>query len=318
MHNTAFHARIILLIDLITHQDCTIRPHHALWSIAPRDQGNVILVRVGGYRLFERVMSVTVGVMFVTVVLTAVLLKPDWGEVVRGLVLPSVPEGGGEGLAWTVALMGGVGGTLTILCYGYWIREEGRDGPGDLSLARIDLGIGYAVTMVFGLAMVVIGSVTPVTGKGAGLVVALADRLAESLGDAGRIAFLVGAFGAVFSSLLGVWQAVPYLFADFLRVSRGSGEPVSTSSRPYRLYLYAIGLVPLLGLFASFREIQKYYAIVGALFIPLLAGVLLVMNGRRAWVGDRLRNRPLTVLVLLAAVGLFLLFGYMDILDRFG
>ena len=33
------------------------------------------------------------------------------------------------------------------------------------------------------------------------------------------------------------------------------------------------------------REVQKYYAVIGAAFIPLLALVLLVLNGRAAWVG---------------------------------
>jgi Mn2+/Fe2+ NRAMP family transporter len=278
----------------------------------------IVLVRVGGYRLFEKVMSVTVGVMFVTVVVTAVLLKPDVGAFLRGLAIPSIPEAGGEGLAWTVALMGGVGGTLTILCYGYWIREEGRDGPEDMGTARIDLAIGYTVTAVFGLAMVVIGNTIEATGKGAGLVVSLGERLAEPLGPVGCWAFLIGAFGAVFSSLLGVWQSVPYLFADFLRVGAGREGSVETTSRPYRLYLYALGLVPLAGLFFSFRAIQKYYAILGALFIPMLALALLVMNGRRDWIGERFRNRPLTGVVLLAAMGLFLYFGYIQLRRIFG
>jgi len=245
------------------------------------------------------------------------MLRPDWGDVARGLVVPSIPDGGGEGLAWTVALMGGVGGTLTILCYGYWLREEGRDGPDDVNAARIDLGVGYAVTMLFGIGMVIIGSGIEVGGKGAGLIVTLADRLQEPLGTVGRWAFLIGAFGAVFSSLLGVWQAVPYVFADFLRVTGRREGAVSTSSRAYRGYLYALAIVPLAGLFASFVTIQKFYAIIGALFIPLLALALLLLNGRRDWIGDRHRNRPLTTLVLVATLVLFLALGYFQIRKKF-
>ena len=43
-----------------------------------------------------------------------------------------------------------------------------------------------------------------------------ADTLGERLGIAARWTFLIGAWGAIFSSLLGVWQSVPYLFADTL------------------------------------------------------------------------------------------------------
>ena len=110
--------------------------------------------------------------------------------------------------------MGGIGGTVTVLCYGYWIREVDRTGKNDLRTCRIDLAVAYAVTALFGIAMVIIGSTIEIEGRGAGLLVTLSERLVENLGMAGRWIFLVGALGAVYSSLLGVWQAVPYLFAD--------------------------------------------------------------------------------------------------------
>ena len=47
--------------------------------------------------------------------------------------MPAHPAAHGEGIAWTIALIGGVGGTVTILCYGYWIREEGREDAADLA-----------------------------------------------------------------------------------------------------------------------------------------------------------------------------------------
>ena len=274
----------------------------------------LVLVLAGGFKLFERVMSITIVVMFVTVLATAVLLRPDWGQVAAGLCVPRIPKLAGQGLPWTVALMGGVGGTLTVLCYGYWIREKGRTDASAVRTCRIDLAVGYAATALFGIAMVIIGSTIQVQGKGAGLVVALADKLAGPLGPVGRWLFLVGAWGAVFSSLLGVWQAVPYVFADFwgLRRLRRDGAPedarveVDTRSRPYRVYLFLLAFVPMLGLFGGFRQVQKAYAVFGALFMPLLAVTLLVLNGRSAWIGEKLRNRPLTSAFLVATVLFFL------------
>ncbi|MGH8193313.1 MAG: Nramp family divalent metal transporter, partial [Woeseiaceae bacterium] len=67
------------------------------------------MVLIGGYRLFEIAMRVCIGAMFVTVVTTAVMLWPGTGEVVRGLFIPRIPDIGGEGLTWTVALIGGIG-----------------------------------------------------------------------------------------------------------------------------------------------------------------------------------------------------------------
>ena len=146
------------------------------------------------------------------------------------------------------------------------------------------------------------------------MIVSLADSLESSLGQTGRWLFLIGAFGAVFSSLLGVWQAAPYLFADiwdlFLKktsTGRKTGALVDRRSLPYRTYLFAIAIVPMLGLIVQFREIQKLYAIIGAAFIPMLAALLLILNGRRKWVGAS-TNRPSTVLALIV---ILLFFGWI-------
>ena len=108
------------------------------------------LVFAGGYRLFEKVMSVCIGVMFITVLATTIATGPDWSAVASGIFMPTIPQLGAGGLKWTIALMGGVGGTVTVLCYGYWIREEHREGLGELRTCRLDLLTGYLATAIFG------------------------------------------------------------------------------------------------------------------------------------------------------------------------
>ena len=268
------------------------------------------LVLRGGYRLFEKVMRVCIGIMFITVVLTALVLWPGTDEVLRGLFLPNISELRGDSLTWTVALIGGVGGTLTVLCYGYWIREEGRMGVEDLWICRVDLGSGYAMTAIFGVAMVIVGSNIRIEGAGATLLVNLADALEGPIGPVGKWMFLVGAWGAVFSSLLGVWQAVPYLFADCWGLTRPGragpqADPVDTQALPYRSYLVLLAIVPMFGLFTGFQQVQKLYTISGAMFFPFLALALLILNGRAAWVGAGFKNRPLTSIVLLGILVFF-------------
>lgn len=270
------------------------------------------LVRHGGYRLFERVMRVCIAIMFVTVLVTAVALWPGSGAVLRGLFVPSIPDAGGEGLALTVALIGGVGGTLTVLCYGYWLREERVTRTADLGRCRIDLGAGYFMTALFGVAMIIVGSSVTVDGSGAEMLVDLAASLDAELGAAGRWLFLIGTLGAVFSSLLGVWQAVPYLFADCWRLLEGrdpvnSRDTIDTRATPYRAYLAALAIVPMLGLFFSFRDVQVLYTVIGALFFPVLALGLLIFNGRSAWVGPQ-RNG---VVGAAALAGVLVLFSWM-------
>jgi Mn2+/Fe2+ NRAMP family transporter len=279
----------------------------------------VALVVCGGYRLFAKVMGVCIAVMFLVVVATAIAVGPAWSDVALSLIVPRIPRAGGEGIQWTIALMGGIGGTVTVLAYGYWIREEGRNGPGDLRICRLDLAAGYAMTALFGLAMVIIGNrIGPLEEGGATLVVELADELQATLFPAAKWAFLVGAWGAVFSSLLGVWQSVPYLFADLWQLMRPPREPsavqsVDTKSKLYRLLLVALATIPAVGLLTRFEQAQKVYAIVGALFIPLLAVALLLLNGRRGLIGPQFRNAWPVNLLLLAAVAFFLYAGWLEV-----
>jgi len=275
-----------------------------------------VLVRRGGYRAFQIAMRICIGAMFAMTVVTAVLLWPGTVEIAKGLFVPSVGQLDGQAIVWTVALIGGVGGTLTVLCYGYWLREENRTGTESLRACRLDLALSYVMTAVFGIAMVIVGTSIHVDGEGTQLLVRLSNRLGEQLGEWSRLLFLVGTFGTVFSSLLGVWQAVPYLFADCWQLLRNGTRPVpsrhgrfdtvDTRSKPYRIYLVLLATVPMIGLFTSFREVQKLYTVTGALFFPVLVVALLVANGK--WIDPAHRNKPATVLAL---VGVLALFGWM-------
>jgi Mn2+/Fe2+ NRAMP family transporter len=280
------------------------------------------LVYFGGFRLFEKVMGVCIVLMFFTVITIAILLAPDWRAILSGLLLPTIPEFGGEGLAWTVALMGGIGGTVTVLGYGYWIREEGRTTPEDLSISRIDLATGYFMTALFGLAMVIIGSHLQVEGRGASLIINLSYMLGRELGPIGQWMFLIGAWGAIFSSLLGVWQSVPYIFADLWRLIQGkngsSQQIIDIKSKSYRWYLYGLATIPMIGLWVGFAQMQKLYAIIGALFMPMLALTLLRLNGRAQWIGEQHRNRPLTTITLIFILLFFLMAGGLTVQQILG
>ncbi|MEM9064621.1 MAG: Nramp family divalent metal transporter [Planctomycetota bacterium] len=267
----------------------------------------VALVLAGGFKFFERLMALCIGFMFVAVILAAVIRLDDPLALLGGLAIPRVPEAGGDGLDWTVALAGGVGGTLTIVCYSYWMRESGRTEVEDLKRCRTDIIVAYSMTAVFGVAMLVIASGLNADGRGSVLIAGLAESLGDEIGAWARWVFLVGALGAVFSSLLGVWQSVPYVFADLVRLrppTKVIREPVSTRSLTYRIYLFWIAFTPIGGLFVTFGAIQKWYAIVGAFFIPVLGLCLVLLNNRREL--GTLRNGWMANAVLIASVGALL------------
>jgi Mn2+/Fe2+ NRAMP family transporter len=261
----------------------------------------------GSFASFERIMSALVGLMFVTVVVTAVASGPDWGAVAMGFI-PSMPATGSN---WVLAVLGGVGGTVTLLAYGYWIREQGRVSTADLANCRLDLALGNCLTGIFGIAVIILGSQLTLEGSGNALAIEMADQLAQVMGPAGKWIFLAGFWAAVFSSLLGVWQSIPYLFADFWFLTRGEKVPAAglTKTKPYRFYLIAIALLPLLFLGNPVRQIQLVYGIFAAYFLPVLAGTLILLNSRTKWVGKGFQTHWSLNAVLVGVVVLFVYLG---------
>ena len=264
-----------------------------------------LLVLFGRYRLLETLMKFFIALMFAVVLYCAFMLQPDWSRVLSGMLVPQLPEGS---VFLLLGVIGGVGGSVTLLSYGYWIRERGWTDPAQIRQVRTDLLVAYGLTGLFGVAiMIVSAGVSPQVMSGNKMVLAVAEQLGATVGDVGKWCFLIGFWGAVFSSMLGVWQGVPYLFADFVHEWRkDSGDKrIDTGSLPYRAYLAFLAIPPMILLWVGKPVwLVLLYAVAGAAFMPLLAGLLLYMNGYRDWLGA-LRNRWPTNLVLLTALGLF-------------
>lgn len=287
----------------------------------------LVLVLTGSYTTFERTMKALIGLMVLTLLLSVVLIRPDPGPLVRGLVIPSVPRGSAGSM---LSLMGGVGGSVTLLAYGYWIRERGWIDQGRLGDVRADLTVGYVLTGLFGacvlvLAATVLGGQEGLPPGSQGLVAcadaireATATRLGAGTGHTARLLFLVGVWGAIFTSTLGVWQGVPYLFADYLDAFRGRvGTPVDPKSKAYRGYLLYLALPPmLLLLFERPIWIIKTYTLTSGLFMPVLAGSLLWLNSPRRLLGN-LRNGPGALLALALALALFGVITARKVVDVF-
>ena len=68
----------------------------------------------------------------------------------------------------------------------------------------------------------------------------------------------------------------------------------------------------MVGLMYSFKSVQLFYSIIGAMFMPMLALVLLLLNSQTRWVGD-LKNRWFTTLALLFVLVAFLSAGYFNL-----
>jgi Mn2+/Fe2+ NRAMP family transporter len=277
------------------------------------------LVLANRYAQFQRVMKLLIGVMALSVLGCALLSAPSWVEVGRGLLVPLWPHPGGG--AQVLALLGGIGGSLTVICYGYWMRAAAWRSPDKLPAVRADVRLAYVFTGLFGIALVVIAAGVQAQGAG-GVRIALeiAERLDTVGGPVAHAVFLIGFWCTVFTAMLGVWQGVPQIYVDLIGAWRGEAlsdgggvtspresEATTSAGRggvtpspafiwwtERRIYLAAVGFLagpPLVLLWH--REpvgVVVAFSITGAFVMPFLAGTLLYLNNRRDWVGS-LANR---------------------------
>jgi len=293
------------------------------WGAVAHSLIGFTFVFFGGYDIFEKFMKFLVGVMGFSILFCAIFTLDDPALAAQGLLIPRIPAGGGT---YVLSLIGGVGGSITMLSYNYWMREEGMRGGGFLSFVRGDIAIAYLFTALFGMSIMLIANdafyTTGVTLTNADAVPRMAAALGSVLGTFGRIAFSVGFWAAVFASLLGVWQSVPYLYADFYGIYKklspdARREMVKVTSTPYRCALAFISLVPIPFAFTG-QPIQVViiYTIVSSLFVPFVAATLLYLNNRVKWSESVPHNSMLTNLLLVTILVLFAIVGYQEVAAR--
>ncbi len=300
----------------------------------------LVLVWLQRYEIFEKFITVLVLIKFVSVVSVAFLVAPDLVALAGGLV-PRLPDGS---VIYVLGLIGGVGGTITMAAYGYWMIAKGWKGTGWLSMMRLDNAVGYVMTAIFVIAMLVVGANLllgqNLTENDKGLLI-LGTELGSRYGDWARILFLVGFLAVTTTSLLGVWNGVSLLFTDWTRTIRlphGAAAEVSAESlrtehstatetgyeataaersMPFRAYLIWLTIPPMALLFFDRPfALTLVYGVLGAAFMPFLGITLMLLLNSKRIAADG-RSGWLSNVLLGAASALFVVLLGAEIWNRF-
>ncbi|ORT61101.1 Nramp family divalent metal transporter [Streptomyces sp. CB03238] len=278
--------------------------------------GGLVFVWFNRYAVFEKVMTILVGVMFVVTVYLAIRVTPHLGDALAGLV-PVLPGGS---LIYTLGLIGGVGGTITLAAYGYWVNAKGWTDTSWMKVMRLDNRVAYITTGIFVVAMLFVGaellhSSGVALAKGDKGLLDLGNVLADQYGTVTSKLFLIGFFATSITSLIGVWHGVSLMFSDFVTHFRKrgatTGEEVAAGVRekslPFRAYLLWLTFPPMSLLFLDQPfGLVIVYGVIGAFFMPFLALTLVwLLNSSRTpreWRNGWLSNGVLGAAGLLFVV----------------
>jgi manganese transport protein len=255
------------------------------WTLACTAVVAVILFARSLYSVIEKLVLVIVAVMAASFVATAVVTRPDWGAAAGGL-LPVVPSGTGLLL---VALVGTNLSINAAFYAGYASRERGlrREQYRETTLVDTIPGIiapGIMTALVMIAAAAVLGGVG---GERGATLDQFSAILTPVAGEAGRVIFALGFFGAALSAMIANATAGGTLLADGL----GWGNRlVSPRVRFGILGVLAFGaLVTVLAHGASPIQLIIAAQALTVVITPILAVLMIILTNKRRLMGD-LRN----------------------------
>lgn len=230
----------------------------------------------GSYGLIEKVMTVLVLIMGVIFITTVIVIQPDFGAVLKGAFIPSIPNGS---LLTIIALIG-----TTVVPYNFFIHassiHERFNGIKDLRIVRIDtivaIGLGGLIS-----AAILITAGTLIHGKEVTSLVELSEPLKPVLGDFAPIFMSVGLFSAGLSSAIASPMGAAATISSCLRWKGG------VKSKKYRLVFAIVIFIGIITSSLGFEplEVLLIAQALNGIILPLIAILIFVILNKKNMMG---------------------------------
>lgn len=252
------------------------------------------------YSILEKIMIGLIGMMLLSFFITAVITKPSIGGMASGII-PKVPEGSiGLIIALTATSFSIVGAAYQsyLVKEKGWLPHEVKEGKRESYFGILMLGLITLFVMLVGATVL----------KPAGVVVDSVDEMGLALeplfGSWASIVFMIGLFGAAFSSMMGNATIGGAMLSD------GIGMGSSLSDKKVKIMIILVmtfgSLVALLFGQAPVNMIIFAQAIT-IVVVPLIAIAILVIANDKKIMGDLKNSLASNVIAIIGLVVLIIL-----------
>jgi len=266
-----------------------------------------VLLWFGSYKILEKVFVALISVMSISFLITAILTKPDIAALLKGLFVPTLPEGG---LLTIIALIG-----TTVVPYNLFLHaslvSEKWESVTDLKWVKRDVLMSIGLGGLVSMAIIISASaITLDEVKGA---TDLAKGLEPLFGDLAVYCMGIGLFAAGVTSSITAPLAAAYVASSFF----GWGKNLKDFR--FRLVWIVILLVGTLSLFFNFRpiEIIKFAQVANGILLPVIASMLVWMVNRPTLMG-KYKNSFIQNIFGLLIIVLALILGFKSIFKVIG
>ncbi|MEB7806214.1 Nramp family divalent metal transporter [Mammaliicoccus fleurettii] len=230
----------------------------------------------GSYDLIEKVMTVLVLIMGVIFITTVIVVQPDFGAVLKGAFVPSIPNGS---LLTVIALIG-----TTVVPYNFFIHatsiHERFNGVKDLKIVRTDtilaIGLGGLIS-----AAILITAGTLIEGREVKSLVELSEPLKPILGDFAPLFMSIGLFSAGLSSAIASPMGAAATISSCLRWKGG------LTSKKYRLVFAIVIFIGIITSSLGFEplEVLLIAQALNGIILPLIAVLIFIILNKKNMMG---------------------------------
>lgn len=262
------------------------------------------------YSVLEKTMITLILLMLFSFITTFILAKPDIASIARGFTTPKLPEGS---LGLVIAFVASCFSIVGALYQSYLVQERIRLNPSlknsknDSLTGTLLLGVMSSIVIICAAAVLNPQGLTVNSGSD------MAKALEPIFGQNAATLFLIGLFGAAFSSLIGNASVGGTLLSDAL------GYGSSFGSKPVRL---ATALVMVVGASVAISfgklplELIVFAQSVTIFIVPFIGLALFVIANDKEIMGDKVNTTP-TKIAGLAGLILIIVLALINVNELF-
>ncbi|TRX66140.1 Nramp family divalent metal transporter [Carboxylicivirga sp. M1479] len=238
-----------------------------------------ILLMQGSYKLIEKALVVLVILMSIVFLSTAIIIGPDFYDILKGMFVPSVPK---NSILSIVGLIGTTVVPYNLFLHASAVKERWKNKE-DIKEARFDLIFSIALGGIISMS-VVITSAVAFFGQGIGLngIGEMAIQLEPILGSWAKYFLGIGLFAAGVSSSITAPLAAAYATTGIL------GWKQDLKSTHFRLIWIVILVIGVFAASLGYKPIQAilFAQVTNGLLLPIIAIFLLVIMNSKKLLGQ--------------------------------
>lgn len=263
-----------------------------------------LLLFLGNYKVLEKVFIGLVLLMSLSFLITACITRPDLGSMLKGLLVPSLPEGS---ILSVIALIGTTVVPYNLFLHASLVREKWTSKE-DLKWAKFDSFISILLGGLVSMAIIIAAAAIP--SQGVQNVMDLAKGLEPLYGQAAQYFMGIGLVAAGVTSAITAPLAAAYVANSCFGWKAGLKDLKFKSVWMGILFLgvlsMSFGIKPI--------EIIKFAQVANGLLLPVIAVFLLWVVNRTTVMGAYKNSITQNVLGLFIIL-LTLLLGIKTILS---